>query len=159
MIADEHPALAVVVARNPVRRREHFVHRRVEPAVHVRADQLAADDEHEDRRNEGHPQEQQHELGAEPRERQRLAPLDNQLDDVARQDEQERREHREVRGRQRVQDELAEEVGREARTARDDDERHERRDEHGDARENQPRVVAERPTGRVLASARNRRRS
>ena len=73
------------------------------------------------------------------------APLDDQLDDVARQHEHERDEHREVGGRERVEDELGQEVRRErgerlaTRQNRD-----EHADEHGDAGENQPRVVAER---------------
>jgi hypothetical protein len=54
--------------------------------------------------------------GAEPRERQRAPPLDDQLHDIARQDEHQRGEHREVGGRERVEDELAQE----ARRKRDD---------------------------------------
>ena len=57
------------------------------------------------------PSSAQHELGAEPRERQAAAPLDQELDDVARQHEHQRQQHRQVGGRQRVEHDVAEEVG------------------------------------------------
>ena len=63
------------------------------------------------RRHDRQPEEGQHELGAEARERQPAAPLDEELDDVARQHEDERDEHRQVGGGQRVEDDLAQEVG------------------------------------------------
>ena len=80
-------------------------------------------------------EQQRDQLGAEARERQRLAALDDQLDDVAREHEQERRQHREVGGRERVEHELAEEVGREPRRAVGDrDERDQHADEHARCR-------------------------
>ncbi len=106
------------------------------------------------------PEQQRHQLGAEARERQAAAPLDDQLDDVAREDEHERDEHREVGGGQRVEDELRGEIRRErgdrlatvriATSAADED---------GDAGENQPRVVAERtPTARRRRGCRHAER-
>ena len=46
--------------------------------------------QHEHRRHERHAEQQRDQLGAEPRERQRPPPLDDQLDDVARQHEDQR---------------------------------------------------------------------
>ena len=66
-------------------------------------------------------------------------PLDDQLDDVARQHEDQRRQHRQVGGRQRVEDELAEEVGREPRRAVGD---REHRDEHDDAARAMPARIS-----------------
>ena len=118
VLADQQLPLVIVVARNLVGRRQDLVHRRVEPAVDARANQLAADDQHEHRRHERHRQQQDDQLGAETRERQRLPPLDDQLHDVARQHEDERDQHRQVGGRQRVEHELAEEIGRAAARCR-----------------------------------------
>ena len=57
-----------------------------------------------------------------------------------------REQHHHVGRRERVEDDLGQEVGREAgRAIGEDEDAGQHRDEHGDARENQPRVVAERP--------------
>ncbi len=67
------------------------------------------------------------------RERQRAPPLDYQLDDVARQHEHERRQHRDVGHRERVQHDFDEEVGRVGSGAvRDREQRGERADEQQD---------------------------
>ena len=102
------------------------------------------------------PEQRRHELGAEARERQRAAPLDDQLDDVAREHEDERHQDREVGGRERVEHELGEEVGRERRRAvRQREQPGERADERGDAEQDQLGVVEERPAacGRRRAGA------
>ena len=84
------------------------------------------------------PEQHGHELGAEARERQRAPPLDDQLDDVARQHEHQRDQHRQVGDRQRVEHDLGEEVGREAGGAAGErDERDERADQQGDAGQQQ----------------------
>ena len=157
VIGDLHLPLLVIVGGNLVRRAENLVHRRVEPSVDAAADQLAADDEHEDGGHERHREEQRDELRAEPGERQPATPLDDQLDDVAAEQPDEDDENREVRGRQRVQDELAEEVGRQPRRAvgnRED--RDEDRDEQQDPREDQARIVAEGTAGRLRRRPRRR---
>ena len=149
VVADEHLPLVVVVAGNLVGRREDVFHRRVEPVVDARANELAAGNQHEHGRHDGHAEQHGDELRAEPGERQRAAPLHDQLDDVAREDEDQRRQHRQVGRRQRVEDDLTEEIGREPRRAvgdgRDGDED---RDERGDAGQNEPGVVAKRPPAR-----------
>ena len=162
MIARDHLLLVVIVARDLIGRRQNLGHRRVEPAIDVRADQLAADDEHQHGRHERHAEQQRDELRSEPRKRQRLSPLDDQLDDVASQHEQERHDHCQVRGRQTVEDELAQEVWRKAgRAACRDEQRRKSDEEDDDAGEDQPRVVAERTARRCrrrrLAGATSRR--
>ena len=57
--------------------------------------------------------------GAKPREWQRAPALDQQLDDVAGQDEHQADEYRQVGDREGVEDDLGEEVGREAGRARE----------------------------------------
>ena len=145
VFADQQLALVVVVARDLVGRRQDLVHRRVEPPVDARADQLAADDEHQDRRHERHREQEHDQLGAEARERQRLPPLHDELDDVARQHEDQRDEHRQVGSGERVEHELAEKIRRETRRASGD---HQQRDQHADedadAGEDEARVVPER---------------
>ena len=145
--------LAVVVLRDPRRRCQHVVDRLAEPLLGAAANQLAADDEHEDARHDRQAEQRQHELGAEPRERQAAAALDHELDDVAREDEDERHEHRQVGGGERVEHDLGQEVGVElGRAVGEPDHRHERGDEDEDAEEDEPRVVAKRPAlGRVAA--------
>src|SRR5580765_6151155 len=165
MLADQQLPLVIVVARNLVGRRQDLVHRRVEPAVDARANQLAANDQHEYRRYERHGQQQDNQLGTEARERQRLPPFDDQLHDVARQYEDERDQHRQIGGRERVEYELAEEIRREPRgAAGDGQQRDQDADKNGDTGENQPRVVPEgtarrlrRPRGATGASRRDRR--
>ena len=89
-------------------------------------------------------EQQRHQLGAEPRERQAAAAFDDDLDDVACEHEDERREHREVGGGERVEDELGQEIGREARRPvgqrQNGDESHDQ-DHH--RRQDERRVVAE----------------
>src|SRR5262249_50329587 len=70
------------------------------------------------------------------------------LDNVPRQHEHQRGEHRQVGGGEAVEDEFAEEVRREARGAADREQRREDDDQRDDADENQPRIVAERPARR-----------
>ena len=98
VIAHLHLPLVVVVARDLVRRREDLVHRRVEPAVHARPDQLAADDQDQHRGHQRHREQQRDELGAEPRERQPAPPFHHQLHDVAREQPDEDEEDGEVGG-------------------------------------------------------------
>ena len=54
---DQSLLLSVVVAGNRVGRRQHHVHRLVEPAIHARANQLAAHDQHEHGRDDGHAEQ------------------------------------------------------------------------------------------------------
>ena len=56
------------------------------------------------------PKQHRHELEAEAREQERPPPFDDELDDVAREHEGERDENREVRGRQRVEHDVGEEI-------------------------------------------------
>ena len=142
LIGHQLLALVVVVARNPIGPCQDFVHRRVEPPVDVRPNQLAADQEHDNGRHERHSQQQRHQLRAEPREGQAAPPFDDKLDDVARQDEHQRDQHREICGRQRVQNEFGQKIRREPRTAvGDGHNRHQRGDEHGDTGQDQFRIV------------------
>ena len=142
---DANLPLAVVVLRDPRRRSQHVVDRLAEPLLGAAANQLAADNEHEDARHNREAEQRHHELGAEPRERQAAAAFDHELDDVAREDEDERDEHRQVGGRERVEDDLGQEVRVElGRAVGEPDHRHERRDEDEDAEENEPWVVAKR---------------
>ena len=123
--------------------------------------QLAADDQHEHRRHDRQAEHRQDQLGAEARERQAAPPLDNQLDDVARQHEHEHDEHRQIRGRDRVEDDFAQEVRVElGRTVRERHHRHQRRQQQPDAEQYEPGIVAEgaplggvRRTGRASPSA------
>ena len=107
----EHLPLVVVIAGDFVRRRQNLVHRRIEPAVHAGANQLAADQQHEHGRNERVGEQQQDELRPKPGEWQRPPAFDHQLDDVASQNEAERDEHGEIARQQRIQNDLAQEVG------------------------------------------------
>ena len=113
MTAHEHLPLVIVIAGDLVGGRENLVHRCVEPAIHAGANQLAADEQDEDGRHECVGEQEQDELGAKPGKRQGAAPLDHQLDDIARQHEPERHEHRQVAGEQRVENDLAQKIGRE----------------------------------------------
>ncbi len=135
VIAHEQLPFAVIVAGHLVGRRQNLVHRRVEPALDVRADQLAADEQHQDGGHDSHRHKYGDELRAEPGERQRAPPLDDQLDDVAGEDECERRHHREVGGDERVEHDLGEQLRGEAQAIRRDEHRHEHGDEHADADE------------------------
>ena len=159
---DDVLALAVVLVGDLLRRAEDRVDRLADPLPRAAADQLAADDQHQQRRNDGEPEERADQLRAEPRERQAAAPFDHQLDDVARQHEAEREEHRQIRDRQRVEQDLGEEVRVEiGRAVGERDHRHQRREQDDDAEEDQPRVVAERPPGgrgRAAALRRGQRR-
>ncbi len=149
VIADENLPLMVVVAGNPVRGRQHLVHRRIEPLIDALANQLAPDDEDEQSRHHRHAEQERDELGPEPGKRQAPPPLDDQLDDVAREDEHQRREHRQVGDRQRIEDDLAEEVGgRPRRPVRHGEDHEEHRHEGGDSGEDQPRIVAKRTADR-----------
>ncbi len=134
-------AIAVVVLRDARRRVENVVDRLAEPLLGAAADQPAPDDQHEHARHHGQTEQGQHELRAKPRERQTASPLDHELHDVAREHEDERDEHRQIGGRERVDEEVGVELRRPIREA---DHRHETRDEHEDAEKDQPRVVAER---------------
>jgi len=62
-------------------------------------------------RHQREAEQQCDELGAEPRERQRTPALDHQLDDVAREHEPQRTQHREVDGDQGVDGEGADRAG------------------------------------------------
>ncbi len=155
----------VVVGRDLVRARKDLVHRRVEPAIDVAPNQLAPDDEHDQRRHQRHDEQQRDQLGPKTRERQASPPLHHHFDDVARQHEDERQQHREVGRRQGVKDELGQEVRRETgRAIGERENADERRRKNDDGDEDQPGVVAERaPGGRRrrdrgnCTSGRNRR--
>ncbi len=146
---DARLPIAVVVARNQIGGRQDFLDRRVEPAIDAVPDQLAADEQHEHGGNQRHAEQHGDELSAEARERQRPPPLDDQLDDVAREHEREAEQDREVGGPEAVEDELGEEVGRETRRAvRERDDADERGEQEDHAREDEPRVVAQRAARR-----------
>ena len=158
---DDVLALAVVLLGDLLRGREDGVNRLADPLPRAAANQLGADDQHQQRRDDGQPEERADQLGAEARERQAAAPFDQQLDDVSRQHEAEREEHREVGNRQRVKQDLGEEVRVEVgRTVGERDHRHQRREQDDDPEEDEPRVVAERPPGgrRPAAARRSQRR-
>ena len=149
VVGDAHLPVVVVVAGDVLGGRQHFFDGRVEPAVHAVADQLAADDQHQHGRNERHAQQDRHQLGAESRKRQRFAALDDQLDDVARQDEREAEQNRDVRRPQGVQHELGEEIGGQARGAvRQGDDARQCGEQEQHAGKNEARIVAQRTTRR-----------
>ena len=130
---DARLPIAVVVARDQIGGGEHFFDRRVEPAIDAVANQLAADQQDEHGGNQRHAEQHRHELAAEARERQRAAPLDDELDDVAREHEREAEEDREVGRPQAVEDEFGEEIGREPGRAvreRDDPRQRGEQDDH-----------------------------
>ena len=52
----ESVLLGVVVAGNRIGRRQHHVHRLVEPAIDARPNQLTANQQHEQRRHNSHPE-------------------------------------------------------------------------------------------------------
>ncbi len=104
-------ALVVVAGRDRVCRRQHGFDRVSEPSRGAVADQLSADEQHEHRRDNRQPEQRQHQLGAEPRERQPASSLDDQLDDVPRQHEGERDQHHQDAGRERVDHDLGQEIG------------------------------------------------
>ena len=138
-------AIAIVGAGDRVRRGQHLRDRNAEPALGRLANQLAADQQHQDRRHDRQAEQRRHQLQPEARERQAAPPLDNQLDDVARQHEREREQHRRVGDGERVEDDLAEEVGIELGGAIGQrDHRDQADQQQDDSGEDQPRVVAER---------------
>ncbi len=146
-----HPFLtiAVVVARDQIGGGEHFLDRRAEPAIDAVANQLAAHEQDEHGGNERHAEQHGHELPAEARERQRAAPLDDELDDVAREHEREAEEDREVGRPQPVKDEFGEKVGRESgRSIRQRNNPHQRGEQDDHACQNEPRIVAQRAARR-----------
>ena len=89
-------AFLVVVGRELTCRRQHLFDRRVEPLPHGSKDNVAADEEDEERRHQRHAEEDEDQLGAEPGERNGAPPLDEQLDDVAGEDEDQRQQHHHV---------------------------------------------------------------
>ena len=90
------------------------------------------------------PSSSSDQLRAEPRERQAVAALDDQLDDVARQYEAEREQHREVGGGQRVENDLGQEVRRQLRRSiGQTDHRDQRREQQADQNEDESGIVAE----------------
>ena len=95
---DAQFAFAVIVLRDPRGRRQDIVDRLAEPLLGAAADELAADDEHEYARHDRQAQEGQHQLGPEPGERQPTAALDDELHDVAGENEDQRHEHRQIGG-------------------------------------------------------------
>ncbi len=141
--------IAVVITRDEVGRREHFLDRRVEPAIDAVPDQLATDKQHEHRRDQRHPEEDRDELSAESRERQGPPPFNDQLDHVTREHEGEAEQDREVCGPQAVQDSFGQEIGSQPGRAvckRDDADERGQQDDH--AHEDEPRVVAQRAARR-----------
>ena len=95
------------------------------------------------------PEQDGDELSAESRKRQRPPPFDDQLDHVAREHEREAEQNREVGGPQAVQNKFREEVGREAgRAVRERDDADERGEQDDHAREDEPRIVAQRAARR-----------
>ena len=101
------------------------------------------------RRNHRHAEHREHQLGAEAAERQAAAAFDHRLDDVARQHEHQRDQHRDVGGGERDQDDFGQEVRRQRGGAiGEPDDAAERGEQDDDAGKNQRRVVAERPPGR-----------
>ena len=127
--------VAVVVLRDFRGRPKHVVDRLAEPLLGAAANQLAADDEHEDAWHEREPEQREDEFGPEPRKRQSPAALHHELDDVAREDEDERDEHRQVGGGERVENDLGQEIRVElGRAVGEADHRHECSDEHARCR-------------------------
>ena len=146
LVGDRLLAIAVIVRRQLIRQREHFLNRLTEPLIDRAQHDVGADDEHQHGRNQRHPEQHEHQLRAEPNERNGPPPLDEQLDDVARQHEGQGEQHHHVGRRQGVENDLGEEVRRQARRAIGEDENaREDRDEDEDAREDQARAVPERP--------------
>jgi hypothetical protein len=105
--------LGVIVAGNLPGRTDDRVDRRREPAAGGVANELAADQQHQYRGDQRQAEQRRDQLGAEAGERQGAPPLDHQLQDVARQHEDQRQHQRQVGDRHRVEDDRAEEVERE----------------------------------------------
>jgi len=143
-----HHRLAVAIerARDGIRRREHFGDGLAEPARRRLPDQLASRQEHEHRRHDRQSEQRGDQLEPESRERQPAPPLDEQLDDVARQHEAERHQHRDVGDRERIEHDFAQDVRIQmGRAVGQADDRDEAAEEQDDASEDQARIVAERP--------------
>ena len=95
------------------------------------------------------PSMRQHQLGAEAAERQAAPPFHHRLDDVARQHEHQRQQHRDVGRRERDQHDFGQEVRRQrGRAIGQPDDAAERGEQDDDAGEDQRRVVAKRPPRR-----------
>ncbi len=90
--------LAVIVAADFHRRSQHVIDRLTEPQLRAAANQFAADEQDENRRDDRQPEQGHHQLCAEARERQPAAALDKELDDVPGEEEDQRQDHRQVRG-------------------------------------------------------------
>ena len=146
MPRDHRLALAIVVNGDPVRGAQNVVDRLRHPFLRAASYQLATDDQHQHGRNDRQPEQREDQLGAEAREREPAAPFNNQLDDIARQDEDERQQHREIGGRQRVENDLGEEVRVQLGGAIGQrDHRHEGDEQRRHAEQDEPRVIAKWP--------------
>ena len=115
--AERHLFLVVPVpfTRERLRGDQDLVDWRTEPARGHVADDAAAADQDEHGRNDRHRQQRGDELGAEPRERRRAPLFHPQLEQVAREHEEQRDQQRDVNGEQRVEDDVGEERQRDFR--------------------------------------------
>ena len=146
IVGHAHLAIAVVVAGDQIRGGQDILDGRVEPSIDAVSDQLAADQQDEHGRNQRHAEQDRHQFSAEARERQRSAPLDDQLDHVPREHERQTQQDREVGCPEAVEDELGEEIGRQARgTVGERDDAAQRGKQQDHPGEDEPRVVAQRP--------------
>ena len=148
--------LVVAAARSSCAAPSTSIDRLAEPARRAVADDLAAADEHEHGRDDRHREQRADELGAEPRERRRLPLLDPELEQVAREHEDQRDQQRQVDGEQRVQQHVGEQRRRDlARPARQPEQAGEQPrsarsaidDEHARVVERAPARRPERRTG------------
>jgi hypothetical protein len=88
--------LLVVIACDCVGRRQQVVHLRIEPAVYAVANHLTADQQNEHRRDDRHSKKNGDELRAKTGKWQATPTFDEELDDVAGEDEHKRNKNRQV---------------------------------------------------------------
>ena len=149
-------ALLVVVGGDAVGRRQDLFHRLVEPAIDGGEHDLCCRRSARARPGSASCRAAASTSLARNRANGSAAPpFDQQLDDVARQHEHQRQQHHEVgaptarRGRPRSGSRA---TARDVRSA-SDEQAGQHREEHDDAGEDQPRVVAERPPARRAGAA------
>ena len=93
-----------------LRRRQHPLGVDVEPAVDGLAQEVAADEQDQERWSDRHQQEHEQQLHAQPRAEDPPPPLHQHADEVSAQDEDEHEQQREVDDRQAVEERRGQEV-------------------------------------------------
>ena len=129
-------------------RREDALHVHVEPAVDGLLDQVAADDEEEERGSHRHQQEDEHQAQPEARAQDAPSSLEEHAHEVPAEDEEKAQEEREVENGEAVEQDRREEVGREvAALAEQDLDDQEQPQDGADRGQDEARVVPKRESG------------